>query len=168
MKTNRNVCVQLAMMLFVVLTSTTSMCVAGDFLYASTTDTLSYRTYIGPIPITGLSLTLPAAGKYFNTAVVTLNMPNLFLSKPTSKMIPMAATLQVVAPFAPGGLLIVSGGIGCDNNNVLVSGLKPLTIVVKVPLSTEPQPVEAEWASDGTSIVTTQTFASLSAILVKE
>ena len=105
MKTNRNVCVQLAMMLFVVLTSTTSMCVAGDFLYASTTDTLSYRTYIGPIPITGLSLTLPAAGKYFNTAVVTLNMPNLFLSKPTSKMIPMAVvSLRSAASTGRSGM----------------------------------------------------------------
>jgi hypothetical protein len=167
MKTNRNVRVQLAVMLFVVLTSATSVCVAGDFLYASTTDTLSFSGF-APIPITGLSLTLPAAGKYFNTAVVTLNMPNLFLSQSTSKTIPMAATLQVVAPWAPGGLLIVSGGIGCDNNNALVSGLKPLTIVVKVPLITMTQPVGAEWATNGTSTVTTKTFASLSAVLVKE
>jgi len=168
MKTNRRALVQIAVMVFVVLASTTSAYGAGNFLYASTTDTQSYTTFIGPIPIVGLSLTLPAASRFFNTAVVTLSMPNLFLSQPTSRTTPMAATINVVAPFAPGGLLMASGGIGCDNNNVVVSGLKPLTIVVRVPLSNGTQPVEAEWASNGSSTVTTQTFASISAILVRE
>jgi hypothetical protein len=167
MKTNRKVRMQLILMLFAVLTSTASVCAAGDFLYVSTTDTLSYSTYVGQTPIPGLSLTLPAAGKYFNTAVVTLNMPNLFLSEPTSQTIPMAATISITAPSAPGGILVVNGGIGCDSTDVLRSGLKPITIVAKVPLSATSQQVEAEWADVG-STVTTQTYASLSAILVKE
>ena len=168
MKPTRNVTLQLAVIVLVALASAASVCGAGNFLYVSSTATSSYTTYIGPIPIADLSLTLPAANQYFNAAVVTLNMPNLFLSLPTSRTIPMAATISVVAPFAPGGVLIASGGIGCDNNNVHTSGLKPLTIVVKVPLTTGTQLVEAEWASNGTSTVTTHTFASLSAILVRE
>ena len=164
----RSVLVQISVLTVVALASTAQPCVAGDFLYVSTTNTWSYTTYIGPIPIPGLFLTLPAASRYFNTAVVTLNMPNLFLSEPTSKTIPMAASFSVVAPFAPGGLVSAEGGIGCDSPNVLVSGLKPLTIVMRVPLSTATQQVEAEWASNGTSTVTTRTFASLSAILVRE
>jgi hypothetical protein len=45
--------------------------------------------------------------------------------------------------------------------------MKPLTIVLKVPLGTTSQPAEAEWSSnDGT--VNTEEFASISAILVRE
>lgn len=150
------------------LAATSSVCAAGDFFYAEITSTQSYSTFIGPIPINGLSINLPASSTHFNAAVVTLNMPNLFLSNNTSKTTPMAATLQIVAPFSPSGVLIASGGIGCDTVNVVTSGLKPLTMVLKVPLGTTTQPVEAEWDSNGTSTVTTQTFASISAILVKE
>ncbi|HTQ57871.1 MAG TPA: hypothetical protein VMI94_25570 [Bryobacteraceae bacterium] len=141
---------------------------AAEFYYASTTATQSYSTFIGPIPITGLSLTLPAASSHFNAAMVTLNMPNLFLSDNTSTTTPMAAQLSIVAPFSPAGVLIAGGGIGCDNVNVKTSGLKPLTIVLLVPLGANSQPVEGEWNSNGSSTVTTSTFASLSAILVKQ
>jgi hypothetical protein len=163
MKMNR-----ILLLTMVALISTASVCAAGDAVYVQTTATSSYTTYIGPIPIPGLQISLPVATKDFNIAIVTLNMPNLFLSQNTSRTIPMAATLQIVAPFAPGGLIIANGGIGCDNVNVNVSGIKPFTMVIKVPLGTVSQPVEAEWASNGTSTVTTQTFASLSAVLVKE
>jgi hypothetical protein len=37
-----------------------------------------------------------------------------------------------------------------------------------VPLGTTTQLVEGEWESNGTSTVTTSTFASLSAVLVKQ
>jgi hypothetical protein len=150
------------------LTSSASVCAAGDFVYVQSTATSSYTTQIGPIPIPGLSLTLPAATTNFKAAVVTLNMPNLFLSNPTSRTIPMAAFLQIVAPSAPGGFMVAVGGIGCDNVNVKTSGLKPFTMVFKVPLGATSQLVEAEWDGNGTSTVTTQTFASLSAILVKD
>ncbi len=150
------------------LALTASVCAAGDFVYVDTTATLSYTTLVGPTPIPGLALILPASTSNFNTAVVTLNMPNLFLSEPTSKTIPMAATMQIVAPLTQGGTVVNSGGIGCDNANVTVSGTKPFTLVLKVPLGTVSQPVEAEWFSNGTSTVTTQNYASLSAILVKE
>ncbi|MGO4885389.1 MAG: hypothetical protein ACLP59_31875 [Bryobacteraceae bacterium] len=141
---------------------------AAEFYYAETTATLSYTTEVGPTPIPGLTFIVPAAGKDFNTAVITLSMPNLFLSEQTSKTIPMAATFQIVAPFATSGPVPGIGYIGCDSAAVSTSGPKPLTIVAKIPLGTTPQPVEAEWFSNGTSTVTTQYFASLSAILVKE
>jgi hypothetical protein len=80
----------------------------------------------------------------------------------------MAAMIEILAPFSPMGLLSAVGGIGCDSTGIRVSGTKPLTIVVKVPLGSTSQLVEAEWARNGTSTVTTQTFASLSAVLVKE
>ena len=114
-----------------------------------------------------MSLTLPAASKNFNAAVVTLNMPNLTLSDPTSTGAPLGATLQVVAPFAPGGLVSATSTIGCGTCTS-VPATQNSTIVVKVPLGTVSQLVTSEWSSNGTCTVTTQTFASISAILVKE
>jgi hypothetical protein len=71
------------------LTFIASPCLAADFVYASTTATQSYSTFLGPVPITGLSITVPAATANFNTAVITLNMPNLFLSQPAPENSPM-------------------------------------------------------------------------------
>jgi hypothetical protein len=80
--------------------------------------------------------------------------------------------LQILAPASTAGPVVATGAIGCDNANVLTSGSKPFTIVAKIPLSSVPLVVEAEWFSNpvatGTVTVTTQTFASLSAIIVKE
>jgi hypothetical protein len=141
---------------------------AAEFYYAATTATLTYTTVVGPIPITGLTLTLPAADTTFNAAVITLNMPNLTLSQPVPALtVPMAGMFQIVAPASAAGPVLASGMIGADNNNVTVSGSRPLTMVVKMPLGTTSQSVQAEWWSNG-AIVTTRTFASLSAILVKE
>jgi hypothetical protein len=98
-------------------------------------------------------------------------MPNLFLSQPTAANV-MAATLQIVAPASSAGPVVATGEIGCDNADILTSGPKPFTIVAKVPLSGVLQIVEAEWFSNppaaGIVTVTTQTFASLSAIMVRE
>ena len=47
------------------LTSSASVCAAGDFVYVQSTATSSYTPQIGPIPIPGLSLTLPAATTKF-------------------------------------------------------------------------------------------------------
>jgi len=141
---------------------------AAEFYYASTTATLTYSTEVGPVPITGLSFNVPAASANFNTAVITLSMPNLFLSNQTSQDTPMAATLQIVTPFASTGPVAAIGYIGCDSARITTSGPKPITMVTKIPLGSTSQIVEAEWFSNGTSSVTTQYFASLSAILVKE
>ena len=79
-------------MLIAALFATALVCPAADAFYAETTTTQSYSTFIGPIPISGLSFTIPAASTRFNAALVTLSLPNLFLSDNTSKTIPMAAT----------------------------------------------------------------------------
>ncbi len=141
--------------------------VPANSLYVSTDADLSYTTFVGPIPVGNLSLTLPASSALYNTAIVTLNMPNLYLSNPTSETATMSAEISIVAPFAPGGLVAAVGGIGCDAPKVATSGKKPITIVLKVPLGSSSQYAEAEWDStNGT--VNTDTFASISAILVRE
>jgi len=140
---------------------------AADVFYAQTTATQSYSTFVGPIPVNGLVLTLPPASKDFNAAIVTLNMPNLTLSNPTTKGAALGATLEIVAPFAPGGLLSAGSTIGCDTCTSLPA-TQNTTIVMKVPLGTTPQEVTSEWSSNGNCTVTTTTFASLSAILAKD
>lgn len=154
-------------MLIAALFATVLVCPAADAFYAQTTTTQSYSTFIGPIPISGLSFTIPAASSHFNAALVTLSLPNLFLSDNTSKTIPMAATFQIVGTGLDG-TTVASGGIGCDNVNVTTSGIKPFSMTLLVPLNGDTQMVMAEWASNGTSTVTTQTFASISAILVRQ
>jgi hypothetical protein len=167
MKTNRRLSLSapLAMLACLALNAALPLCAAENFLYADTTAALSYTTFVGTTPIPGLSLNLPAASTAYNTAVVTLSMPNLYLNQPTSKT-PMSATLQLIAPFAPQGLVAAVGNIGCDTSGISTSGTKPITIVVAIPLGSAGQPVTAEWASNGSSTVNTNTFASLSAVLV--
>jgi len=140
---------------------------AANSAYAAITTTQSYTTFVGPTPIDGLLVNLPPASAAYNTAIVTLSMPNLYLSMPTSTTSPMSAAIQLVAPFAPGGVVSAYGGIGCDNARVSTSGKKPITIVISVPLGTAGQFAEGEWDStNGT--VTTDTFASISAMLVRQ
>ena len=137
MKTNRQLYVsaQLAILACLALTAASSLFAADNFLYVDTTAALSYTTFVGPTPIPGLSLTLPAASTAYNTAVVTLNMPNLYLDQPTSKT-PMSAVLELVAPSSPQGLISVTGSIGCDTSGIGTSATKPITIVIAVPLGT--------------------------------
>lgn len=169
MKTNRKLYISAPLAIFacLALTPASALFAADNFLYVDTTATLSYTTYVGPTPIPGLELTLPAASTAYNAAVVTLNMPNLYMNQPTART-PMSATLQVIAPSSPQGLVSATGEIGCDTTNISTSAKKPITIVVAVPLGTVAQPVTAEWASNGSSTVNTETFASLSAILVRQ
>jgi hypothetical protein len=169
MKTNRKryISALLALLACLAITAATPLSAAENFLYADTTATLSYTTFVGPTPIAGLGLNLPAASTAYNTAVVTLNMPNLYMNQPTSRT-PMSATLQLVAPFSPQGVISATGEIGCDTTGISTSARKPMTIVIAVPLGTVSQPVTAEWASNGSSTVNTDTFASLSAILVRQ
>ena len=60
----------------VLLLGPTATYASGDFLYAEMRTASSDSTFIGPIPVAGLSINLPAASTKFNTALVTLNMPN--------------------------------------------------------------------------------------------
>jgi len=167
MNRKRYVSAQLAMFVSLALTATAPLSAAGNFLYVDTTAAMSNNS-IPPIPVGGLTLTLPAAAAAYNTAVVTLNMPNLYLNQPTGKSTPMSATISIIAPFSPQGIVQAIGGIGCDTAGINSSARKPMTIVLKVPLGAAGQAVMAEWATNGFSTVNTDTFASMSAILVKE
>jgi hypothetical protein len=139
----------------------------SNLVYVASTTAQSYSTFVGPIPIDGLSLTLPAATAEYNAAIVTLSMPNLYFTNPTSETNAMSAEISIVAPFSPEGVVSANGGIGCDTTHVASSGRKPITLVLKVPLGTTTQQAEAEWSAVfGT--LNTDTFASISAILVRE
>src|SRR5277367_4339107 len=94
----------LPLAVFVMAASTTSLRAADSF-YAQTTATESYSTFVGPTPIPGLVLNLPAESKNVDAVLITLNLPNLTLGKPLSLGSPLAATIQIVAPDAPGGLI---------------------------------------------------------------
>ena len=166
-RTHSLVLAQLAAVLLFASSRANSAALPNNLLYASTTATQSYTTSIGPIPISGLTLTLPAASAAYNTAIVTLNMPNLFLRAPASATTIMSAELQIVAPEALGGFVAAIGSIGCDTAKISKSGIKPLTIVLKVPLGPATQPVEAEWATTDNT-VTTEFDASISAVLGRE
>jgi hypothetical protein len=129
----------------------TSWAAAGNFLYAQTKTTLSSSAFPNE-PIDGLTITLPAAAEPFNAAVVTLNMPNLSLSG-----------------TGTAGVSVLSGLDGAEFAGVTIyNGYTSLTIVVRVPLNSAPLPIVAEWVSYSGATITTQNFASISAILVHE
>jgi hypothetical protein len=129
----------------------TSWAADGNFLYAQTTASQSSSAF-PDVPIGGLSITLPAAAKPFNAAVVTLNMPNLSLSGPGTAGVSVLSGLDL-KEFA---------GVAVYN------GYTSLTIVVRVPLNSAPLPIVAEWVTNAGATISTQNFASISAILVHE
>ncbi len=141
--------------------------IAAEFYYAQTTVPQSASSP-APVPIGGLLLNLRAATKDFNTAVVTLNLPNLTLGEPVTKGALLGATFQIVAPFSPSGPVVAAAVIGGCATCTSIPGAQGMTIVAKVPLNTSSQLVEGEWGSNGNCTVSTQTFASISALLVKD
>jgi hypothetical protein len=141
---------------------------ASNSVYVETRATLSQTGDTGPLPIPGLSIVLPIATAAYNTAIVTLNMPNLYLTHVSSQF-PMSAEVQVMSIFSPVGFLFAEGQIGCDTKGINISSKKPLTIVLEIPLSSGgTQNVETEWFSTSGDTVSTDTFASLSAVLVRK
>ncbi len=141
---------------------------AAKSFYVETRVALSQSGLTGPIPISGLNINLPATSAAYNAAIVTLNMPNLYLTRISGQTGPMSGLAQVVAPFAPEGVVYAEGQIGCDTGGITTSGKKPLSIVLEVPLGSAGQNVEAEWFSTSGDTINTDTFASLSAILVRK
>ena len=135
---------------------------AADFVYAQTTETLSFSGF-PLIPITGLSINLPAASERYNTAVVTLNMPNLYV---TNTCTSNSAVITLVGD-TPAGVVFGYANVGCDTP-VAASGPKGTTIVLKVALGTTGAAAFADWQTTGSSTINTSTFASISAILVRE
>jgi hypothetical protein len=126
-----------------------------------TTEPQSYSGFPG-IPINGLTIDLPAAGKYFNVAVVTVNLPNLVVTNCTSN----SATITLVGD-SPAGVVFGYATVGCDTP-VATSGPKPVTIVLKVPLGSTAGAAFPDWEPAPGSTISTSTFASISALLVKE
>ena len=146
----------------VALSLIASLAPAADFAYAETTQTMSFRGPAG-VPITGLSINLPPASKLFNTAVVTLNMPNLTV---TDTCTASSAVITLVGD-TPAGVVFGHADVGCDTV-VTNSGAKSATIVLRVPLSTTSASAFADWQTTAPSTINTSTFASISAVLVSE
>jgi len=90
-----------------------------------------------------------------------LNMPNLFLGGN-----PSGGTRAGEVFIFVDGVSVAAGQISDDSTDPSGDGRKPLTIVVKVPLRPSTQKVEAMWNGVRSSTILTDTFASLSAILV--
>jgi hypothetical protein len=143
---------------FAAFTSTPSL-FAQETRYAQTTAALNSNSST-PLAITGLSIILPAAVKGRTEALVTLNMPNLYLGGT-----PNGGTRGAQVYVHVDGVSVAQGQISDDNTTPTGDGRKPLTIVVKVPLRSTQQTVEAEWNGVRSSTILTDTFASLSAVL---
>ncbi len=115
------------------------------------------------IPINGLSISLPAASQLYNTAVVTLNMPNLYVTNGCGSD---SGTITLVGD-SPVGVVFGIANVGCDTV-VAKSAQKPVTVVLKVGLGTTAGTAFADWQTAPSSTINTATFASISAILVRE
>lgn len=139
---------------------------AAEFYYQQTTSTYTYSTFIGPTPIGNLVLTLPAASKDFNAALVTLNVPNITLSNPDPAGSALSAVFEIVAP-TPSEFLEATATVGCDTCKSLPAN-QGVTLVMMVPLGTDTQLVSSEFSTTGNCTATVSAFASISAILVKQ
>lgn len=159
MKINRTcIIAQIAIGVFIAFASTASLSAQVAF-YAETTATLSTASTVA-VPIPGLTFTLPAATATNEAALVTLNLPNLNLTYPSGICeCPYAGFVQI----SVDGVSVAQGGIAIQ------AGLPtPMTVVAKVPRTSVTQTIEATWGvTEGTDGLNTNTFASLSAILVK-
>jgi len=152
---------QIAIAAFLAMTPTPFL-FAQTTRYAQTTAALK-TTSSTPVPIAGLTITLPAETGVEKEAVITLNMPNLFLEGT-----PVGGTRGGEVSVFVDGTLVAAGQISDDNTMPPGDGRKPTTIVVKVPLHSSQQTVAAKWNAVRNSTVQTDTFASLSAILASD
>jgi hypothetical protein len=151
---------QIALLAILSLTATTTLSAQGNFLYAVTTASLSTDSAT-PVPIPGLTFTLPAASSSYSSALVTLNLPDLYGSTSGSGW-PAGE-----AYIAANGSIVATGQVSTDSFPGSDSGTRTLTVTVKVPLTSSTQTVEAEWNAVNSygSQINLNTFASLSAIL---
>ena len=147
------------------LTVTGSLSAYVSTLYASTTTAEATNSQTA-VPITPLVFTLPVAnGTDHNFAIVTLDMPNLYLSgTPTSGALAgeVSLVLSGVTTVASGQISADLTGSGKDGGS---TGRKPMMIVVKIPLTTVTQSLQAEWNGVNGATIKSDTFASMSAIL---
>jgi len=160
----RMIFAQLAAVAAFALTLTGSLQAQVDTLYADSTVAQSTSSQ-SLVPITGLTFALPAASTSHKFAMVTLDMPNLYLSGT-----PANSTLGAqVGVLIDGTTVAATGQISADASVPAgtSSGRKPTTVVVKIPLTAGTQTIEAVWNGVRSTVVQTDTFSSLSAILTK-
>jgi hypothetical protein len=135
---------------------------APQILYTSSTGSFSTtsetQTFIGG----NLELTLPPASAGTNNALVTLDLPNLYLSGGSTSV--PGAIVYVTINNVPVATGMISTEAPVNGQN---SGRKPMTIVVSVPLTNAFQNLSAQWEAVRGATVHTDTFASLSALLTQ-
>jgi hypothetical protein len=160
MTTNRKrLFAQLAIVAALALTAAGSLSAQVADLYVSTTSAQSTSEQ-SFVPVEGLSFDLPAATAAHKFAIVTLNMPNLYLSGT-----PSGTLGGEVGVLLSGTTQVATGQITADTSGILEEGRKPLTIVVKISLLSGVQSVQAVWTGVRNSTINTDTFSSMSAIL---
>jgi hypothetical protein len=157
----RTVFTQIALVAFLALTTNSLFAQSQNLIYVETTETLS-TTSQTPLPITGLSLTLPAVSTKYNAALVTLDMPNWFFNG--TAVGHLAGQLSIVV----GENTVATATGSCDTLSRGGSGAKATTLVVRVGLISNTQNVEAVWNGLHGGAVNMNQFGSLSAILVKD
>ena len=116
-----------------------------------------------PIPVPALVITLPAEAPTQKEALITLDMPNLFLGGKA-----VGGTLGGQVAVFVDGTSVAAGQISDDSAALPGDGRKTVVLVVKVPLRSFQQTVEAKWNGVRGSSIATDTFASLSATLVSK
>ena len=116
-----------------------------------------------PIPVPALVITLPAEAPTQKEALITLDMPNLFLGGKA-----VGGTLGGQVAVFVDGTSVAAGQISDDSAALPGDGRKTVVLVVKVPLRSFQQTIEAKWNGVRGSSIATDTFASLSATLVSK
>lgn len=116
------------------------------------TDSVQY------VDITGLFVTLPASDWQFSSAFVTLNLPAPYVL-PDGSNPENGIGYQLVVQGTP----ILTGGW---TNQVPQEGRSPFTMVANIPLTGEPQNVQAQWSCFG-GVANLGNTASLSGVLVQ-
>lgn len=106
--------------------------------------------------ISGLSFDLPATSPGQNTALVILNVPMAFANGDDFP--------DVVFGIAVDAMLVATGGFTSQTQRG-AAGRVPTTLVVRVPLTSQPQFVRGQWSSVRGSTGNIDSFSSLSSIL---
>ena len=151
---------QIALLAFLALSATGSLFAQQNVFYAHTTNTINTNS-TSFVAIPGLSFTLPAASTTYNAAVVTVDMPNLYLSG-----ISPNGNLGGDVGISANGAIVAQGSISSDTLSSGVTGRNPMTVVALVSLASNPRTVEAVWEGGQGDFINNDTFGSLTAILV--
>lgn len=132
--------------------------VSSLFVDSITPQSTSSQT---PVDVTGLNFNLPASSTTAKFALITLTMPNLYLSgTPTTSSLGGTVSLLLSGVNTIASAQISNDVIGSGN-----SGRKAISLVVKVSLLNGVQSIQAVWSGVRGATINTDTFSSLSAVL---